>query len=85
MGLRTASQQNGLLLAGLLLFIGWGALTALNVATSAGPIAADWWVGQHGVGGVVGAVVLLALVGFAVALAGELSEEGPEPDEWPPQ
>lgn len=85
MGIRTASRHNGLLTAGLLLFLGWTALTALNVVTNAGPIAADEWVGQHGVGGVVGGVALLILAVFAVGLFGELSESDPEPEEWPPQ
>ncbi|MFD1570666.1 hypothetical protein [Halorubrum laminariae] len=85
MSLRTAGRQNGLLTAALLLFVGWTVLTLLNVAASAGPIAASEWIGQHGIGGVVGGVVLLVLIGFTVAVFGELGEQNPEPEEWPPQ
>lgn len=85
MSLRTAQRQNTLLTGALLLFIGWTALTLWNVATNAGPIAADEWVGQHGVGAVVGAVALLFIVGLAVGVLGELGHEDPTPDEWPPQ
>lgn len=85
MGIRTASQQNSLLLALLLLFIGWTALTLMNVVTSAGPLALGEWIGQHGVGGVIGGIVLLVILALAVGVFGELGESDPAPEEWPPQ
>lgn len=85
MGIRTASQQNSLLLAALLLFIGWIALTGLNVISSAGALTLDNWVGQHGVGGVIGVIALLFILALAVGVFGELGESEPAPEEWPPQ
>lgn len=42
-------------------------------------------VGPHGFGGVMGLVVLAASLGLLVALYGELSEEDPAPDSFPPE
>ncbi|MDZ5810619.1 hypothetical protein U4E84_04570 [Halorubrum sp. AD140] len=85
MGIRTGAQQNTLLLAALLLFGGWTALTLLDVVTSAGPLTLGNWVGQHGIGGLVGAIALLFILAFTVGVFGELGEADPTPDEWPPQ
>lgn len=83
--MRTAYGQNKFVLAGILLFGGWTVLTLLNVANSMGSITSNSWVGQHGVGGLVGIVALLVILGLLLSAYGGLAESDPGPTEWPPE
>lgn len=85
MSLRTASQNNGILLAAILLFSGWTVYTFVNVYNSMGALTLGNWVGQHGVGGLFGLVGLLVILGLSVTVYGSLSETEPTPQEWPPE
>ncbi|MFC4439252.1 MULTISPECIES: hypothetical protein [Natrialbaceae] len=84
MGLRTAFQQNQLVLVGLLLFGAWIFLTILNVSSSMGDVVYGDWVGQSGVVGLIGLAVLFALGLMVVLVYGELGETSPGPEEFPP-
>ncbi|MFQ3320296.1 MAG: hypothetical protein ACI8UR_000909 [Natronomonas sp.] len=85
MSMRTAARQNKVVLAGLLLFAGWVALTALNVFNSTTASSLGSWVGQHPTGGVVGILALLFILALTVGVYGELAESDPAPEEWPPE
>lgn len=85
MSLRSAFGNNGILLAGILLFAGWTAYTLLNVYNSMGTISLENWAGQHGVGGLFGLAALLLLLGYSLTVYGTLSEPEPAPQEWPPE
>lgn len=86
MSLRTAARQSPILLAGVLLFTAWVALTVFRVFDA---IPSIWSggggsVGQTWLGGLVGLLVMLVVVGLLVALYGELSEPSPTPETFPP-
>ncbi|WP_426963810.1 hypothetical protein [Haloparvum alkalitolerans] len=85
MSMRTAYEQNKFVLVGALLFAGWTALTLLNVANSMGSISTSNWVGQHGIGGIVGIAALLVILAFTLTAYGTLAEPEPAPAEWPPE
>lgn len=83
--MRSAYGQNKFVLAGILLFAGWTVLTLLNVVNSMGSIMSNTWVGQHGVGGLVGIVALLVILAYLLSAYGALAESEPAPSEWPPE
>lgn len=85
MGLRTALEHNPVLTVGFLLAGGWIALTALNVASSMGPVMGGGWVGHSGVGGLFGLAVLFVLGVLLVYLYAELAESDPAPETFPPE
>jgi hypothetical protein len=43
------------------------------------------WVGQHGLGGLMGLFVMLVFLGLLIVAFGELGETDPAPGEWPPE
>lgn len=83
MGIRTAIEHNPIVAAGLLFAIGWSLLVGLQIFNQMGSITGTDWVGQHGVGGLMGLLVIAAFVGLAIAALGALGEPEPTPDEWP--
>ncbi|WP_458261322.1 hypothetical protein [Haloparvum sp. AD34] len=85
MSMRNAFQHNKFVLGGVVAFAIWTVLTFINVATSMGPLTLDNWVGQHGVGGVIGLVALAIVIGLALTTYGTLAEDDPAPEEWPPE
>ncbi|SEW14818.1 hypothetical protein [Natrinema salifodinae] len=85
MGLRTALRQNTVILAGLLAAGGWVFVTLLNVSSSMGSVTYGDWIGQSGVAGLVGLVVLLAIGLLVVSVYAELGEMDPLPEEFPPE
>ncbi|MFB6206776.1 MAG: hypothetical protein ABEJ05_09665 [Haloglomus sp.] len=85
--MRDALRRTRWITFGVLVATGWTLLVALDVAT-----AFQWtewppgqFVGPTAVGGIVGLVVLAALVGLLVTLYGELTEVEPAPQAWPPE
>lgn len=85
MGTRTAIRQNPVVAFGLLFLVAWTALVAFGVATAMRLPAYGDWVGRHGVGGLVGLVVLGTFLLLLVVLFSELAERNPAPSEWPPE
>lgn len=88
MALRTSLRGSPILTVSVLLFAGWTVLTALRVfALSESVWAAGevGYVGNNPYGGVAGVVVLAAVLGLLVVLYGELSEDHPEPEQFPPR
>lgn len=83
--MRNAFQHNKFVLVGVVAFAVWTLLTFINVATSMGPLTLENWVGQHGLGGVIGLIALAIIFGLAVTTYGSLSEVDPAPEEWPPE
>jgi membrane-bound acyltransferase YfiQ involved in biofilm formation len=85
MGTRTAIRQNPFVAFGLMFVMGWVILVGLGVVAGASPPQYGDWVGRHGVGAVVGLVVLAAFLAMTVAVLGEQGETDPTPREWPPE
>ena len=77
MGIRTAIEHNPLVTAGLLFAIGWSILVGMQIVNEMGPIVGGNWVGQNGLGGLMGLLVIAAF--------GALGEPDPAPREWPPE
>lgn len=93
MSVRTAIRQNALVTFALF-FVGiWVGLTALHVVNVIGSplntgievFGEGNAVGQTLVPGLIGLLVLLALLGSVLVLYGELSEVEPLPDTFPPE
>lgn len=92
MSVRTAGKLSPIILAGVLLF---GAWVAVNVFRVFDTIPSIWGgdgveavgeaIGQTAFSGVVGLLVMVAVLGLLVALYGALSETGPTPDRFPPE
>lgn len=92
MSLRTAGKLSPVILAGVLLFGAWVAMNVFRVLETMSPIWTDGGealggaaVGQNALGGIVGLLVMVAVIGLLVALYGALSETGPVPDRFPPE
>ncbi|WP_339103161.1 hypothetical protein [Haloterrigena salinisoli] len=85
MGIRTAIEHNLLVTAGLLFAIGWTVVIGAQIVNQMGPIVGGNWVGQHGLGGLMGLLVIVAFLGLLIASFGALGEPDPAPEEWPPQ
>ncbi|WP_436344276.1 hypothetical protein [Natronorubrum sp. FCH18a] len=85
MGIRTAIEHNPLVAAGLLFALGWSLLIGLQIYNQMGSITGGDWVGRHGIGGLMGLLVIAAFVGLAIATFGALGEPEPRPEEWPPE
>ncbi|QLK26315.1 hypothetical protein HYG81_01435 [Natrinema zhouii] len=85
MGIRTAIDHNPLLAFGLLIAAGWTVLVGLQIFTVMGSVTGGNWVGRHGLGGLMGLIVLAVFLGVVIAAFGALSEPEPAPEEWPPE
>jgi hypothetical protein len=85
MGIRTAIEHNAVVAFGLLLVGAWVALVGLQVFNQMGSVVIGDWVGQHGLGGLMGLVVMLVFLGLLIVAFGELGETDPAPGEWPPE
>lgn len=85
MGIRTAIEHNPLVTAGLLFAIGWTVVIGARIVSQMGPIVGDNWVGQNGLGGLMGLLVIVAFLGLLIASFGALGEPDPAPEEWPPE
>jgi hypothetical protein len=84
MGIRTAFQQARWITIGALAVAIWAVVTWFEVLE-----LIDWasmnYIGRSAVGGVIGLIVLGALIVLLVAMFGELGEEEPSPEGWPPE
>ncbi|SEV84955.1 hypothetical protein [Natrinema salifodinae] len=85
MGIRTAVDQNPLLAFGLLFIAGWAVFVGSHIISVMGSITGGDWVGRHGLGGLMGLLVLAIFLGIVIAAFGALSEPEPAPNEWPPE
>lgn len=85
MGIRTAVGHNPLIAFGLLFAAVWTGLIGLQIATQMGGVTPGNWVGQHGFGGLMGLLVLIAFLGLVLFAASELGQPEPTPEEWPPE
>jgi hypothetical protein len=93
MSLRNAGRQSPILLAGILLFGAWVAVNVLRVYEAMPPIWGSGEaetivgeaIGQVPLSGLIGLLVMLAILGLLFALYGALSEPDPLPDEFPPE
>lgn len=86
MTIRAALQQSRLATYAVLFALLWLLLATYQVATSLewAAVSAPTFTGLNVVGGLVGLVVMVVLAMLLVALYGELSEEEPGPEPWPP-
>lgn len=84
MGVRTAFQQTRWITIGALAVAIWAVVTWFEVLE-----LIDWasmdYIGRSAVSGVIGLIVLGALIMLLVAMFGELGEEEPSPESWPPE
>jgi hypothetical protein len=84
MGIRTALQQTRWITLGALAVAIWAVVVWFEVLE-----LIDWtsmdYIGRSAPSGVVGLVVLAALIALLVAMFGELGEEEPAPESWPPE
>lgn len=85
MGIRTAIDHNPLLAFGFLIAAGWTVLVGLQIFNVMGSVTGGNWVGRHGLGGLMGLIVLAVFLGILIAAFGALGEPEPAPDEWPPE
>lgn len=92
MSLRNAGRQSPILLAAVLLFGAWVALSVLRVYDTmesiwggGDPNLVGNAVGQLPLSGVIGLLVMLAILGLLVGLYSALSESDPLPDRFPPE
>ncbi|WP_226479396.1 hypothetical protein [Natrinema amylolyticum] len=85
MGIRTAIDHNPLLAFGFLIAAGWTVLVGLQIVNAMGSVAGGDWVGRHGLGGLMGLIVLAIFLGVVIAAFGALGEPEPAPEEWPPE
>ena len=85
MGIRTAIEHNPLVTAGLLFAIGWSIVIGARIFNQMGTDGGGTWVGQNGIGGLMGLIVIVAFVGLLIASFGALGEPDPAPEEWPPE
>jgi hypothetical protein len=71
---------------GTLLFGGWVVLKGLEVLNTAeASFATGTTIGQTVVSGIVGLLVLVVVLGFLFVLYGELGENDPTPETFPPE
>jgi apolipoprotein N-acyltransferase len=86
MTIRTALRQSRVLTYAVLFVLLWLLVTLYRVATSFDwtAITTPTFIGLNPVGGIVGVVVMAIVVMLVIALYGELSQEEPAPEPWPP-
>jgi hypothetical protein len=91
MSVRTAGKLSPVILAAVLLFGAWVGVNVFRVFDAMGAIWAEGGdllgtaVGQATISGIMGVLVMLAVLGLLVALYGALSETDPVPDRFPPE
>ena len=70
----------------VLLFGGWVVIKGLEVLNTAeATFSTGATIGQTVVSGVIGLLVLVSVLGFLFVLYGELGEDDPTPETFPPQ
>lgn len=84
MGLRTALQRTGLITFAALAVAIWSVVVWFEVLGSIEWASMDY-IGRAAPSGVIGLVVLGAFLALLVVLFGELGEEEPSPESWPPE
>lgn len=84
MDLRTSLQQTRWITLAVLGVLIWTIVIWFEVLNTLDWTAASF-VGQAGVSGVVGLLVLVGLFVLLVTLAAELGETDPAPESWPPE
>lgn len=86
MALRTALQMSKVLVIGVLLIAGWLLLNALQVFETMNSIElGNQVIGQGGMSGVIGLLVMAVLAGLLLFLYSELGETDPAPEPFPPE
>jgi amino acid transporter len=86
MGARDSLRLGSWITVAVLLFGGWVVLTGLWVADTATlGLATGETVGQTVMGGVIGLLVMFVVILFLFGLYGELGEQEPGPEPFPPQ
>lgn len=86
MGARDSLRLGSWITVVVLLAGGWIVLVGLRVADTASlGLATGETVGQTVMSGVVGVLVMFAFLLLAFALYGELGEQEPRPETFPPQ
>jgi hypothetical protein len=83
---RSAIRQSKVITFAVMFVLAWLVLTLYRVATSF-----DWttiteptFIGLNAVGGIAGAIVLAVVIMAMIGLYGEIGEEQPTPESWPP-
>lgn len=84
MGLRTALTQARTVTLAVILAGAWLVFNIPRVYANLGPLG-ETTVGQTPIAGLAGLFVMLVLGILLVYFLGELSEEDPAPDPWPPE
>lgn len=84
MGLRTALQRTRWITFAALAVAIWSVVVWFEVFGSIEWASMDY-IGRAAPSGVVGLVVLAAFLALLVVLFGELGEEEPSPESWPPE
>jgi len=86
MALRTALETNKMVVAAVLLFAGWMAITALQVFETMNAVTlGNEVIGQGGMSGVIGLLVMAGTGGLLLLLYSELGETDPAPEPFPPE
>lgn len=85
MGIRTAIEQNAVVTFGLIFLGVWVGMISVRVFNVMGGIEMGNWVGRHGIGGLMGLIVMLVFIGLLIVTFGELGETDPAPGKWPPE
>lgn len=86
MTIRNAIRRSKVITFAVLFVLAWLVLTLYRVATSFDwlAITTPTFIGLNAVGGIVGAIVLAVIVMLVIGLYGELGEDEPTPESWPP-
>lgn len=84
MGLRTALTQTRIVTFGALAAAVWLLLTIFQVYGRLGALSSGD-PGQTPIAGLIGLLVMGGALALLVILYGELSEEDPTPEPWPPE
>ena len=86
MALRTALQMSKVLVIGVLLFAGWLLLNVMQVFETMNSLElGNQVIGQGGMSGVIGLLVMAVLAGLLLFLYSELGETDPAPEPFPPE
>lgn len=84
MGIRTALQQTRWITLAALAVAIWSVVVWFEVLNGI-----EWssmnYIGRSAPSGVIGLIVLGAFIALLVAVFGELGEEEPTPESWPPE
>jgi len=84
MPVRTALKQTRWITVGAIAIAIWAVVVWFRILGRIEWTSMDY-IGRAAPSGVVGLVVLAALIVVVVALFGELGEEEPAPESWPPE